>query len=207
MDIQVCAILARSFVASTPSRLERSTSGSAAIAIRPSLALFELAQLRLKQLTRSAARRDAFGVLWLGTALASRRSRFLWNTGNLESHRTTKVAPRQFQSGDKSPHSTSSRLAALRRVPHLHFGLVCGPSLTLRVTSRTNFAIYVKGTLDVQTQVFDFSVEAGEAQAQAFGGLAFIGPLPQDSADVQFFVMPEGRAEVVGVGQEFADTQ
>ena len=46
----------------------------------------------------------------------------------------------------------------------------------------------------IQSQLFDLAIQARQAQAQALGGFAFVGPLAEHAADVQPFVVPQGRA-------------
>ena len=56
-------------------------------------------------------------------------------------------------------------------------------------------------------QFFDFAVQAGEAELQPFGSFAFVGPLAEDSRNVQSFVVPQRGAEVVGIRQRLCDAE
>src|SRR5438477_8074488 len=57
---------------------------------------------------------------------------------------------------------------------------------------------------NVDPQLFDLAVQAGEAELQAFGGFAFVGPLAEHAGDVQLFVVPQRRSQVVCVGERLS---
>src|SRR5712691_8636994 len=57
---------------------------------------------------------------------------------------------------------------------------------------------------DINAQLFDLAVQAGETELQAFGGFAFVGPLAEHAGDVQLFVVPQRRSQVVSVGKRLS---